>query len=263
LKRWRNAAAVLSLLLVFGCGGSGDGGGDPEPPSVGSAPVTADISILFMGNSHSAYHDLPGMVVAMVRAAEAGKSVEAALAPGVLFLDERVHDPASLALLQGQRWSFVVLQAQKYSTSGRFTYSTAEAEELIRLARTAGAVPILFPEWPRVGIQETQRIYDLHVSIAGHEAACVAPIGQAWDLAFARNPGITLHDRDGNHSAASGAFLTALVLYATITGKSPLDVPMLAQFSVDPAMQEFLRGIADETVRMLPPRFWCPADPLP
>ena len=142
-----------------------------------------------------------------------------------MFLEERVHDAPSIDLLHSQNWSFVILQAQKYSTSGQFDYSTEEAKELIRMSRAQHAVPVMFPEWPRKDVDETQRIYDLHVSIAQAEPACVAPIGQAWDLALARDPTLTLHASDGNHSAPAGAFLAALVLYATITGLSPLDLP--------------------------------------
>ena len=118
-----------------------------------------------------------------------------------------------------------------------------------------------WPEWPRRDVPETQRIYDLHVSIAQRQPACVAPIGQAWDLALARHPASILHDADGNHSAPAGAFLAALILYATITGLSPLDVPHLPQFPVSADVQTALRGVADETVRMIPPRLWCPSDP--
>ena len=55
-------------------------------------------------------------------------------APGSMFLDQRVNDAATLGLLRSQNWSYVVLQAQQYSSSGQFTYSTAEAEELVALA---------------------------------------------------------------------------------------------------------------------------------
>ena len=123
---------------------------------------------------------------------------------------------ATLELLQGQRWTHVVLQAQKYSSSGQFQYSTTEALALIRLARAAGAQAILFPEWPRRGIDESARIYELHVSIAQREPACVAPIGQAFDLAALRQPALLLHNADGNHSAPAGAFLAALMLYGSM-----------------------------------------------
>jgi hypothetical protein len=51
-----------------------------------------------------------------------------------------------------------------------------------------------------------------------------------------------------------------LVLYATITGQSPLDLPPLPQYPVDVSLQEQLRGIAAETVQTVPPRMWCPLD---
>jgi hypothetical protein len=214
-----------------------------------------------MGNSHTSFNDLPTTVADMVRVGRPGKTVRSVEAPGFMFLEERLHDPATIALLRGQSWNFVILQAQKYSTSGQFNYSTTEAKELIRISREQNAVPVMFPEWPRHGVDETQRIFDLHVSIAHGEPACVAPIGQAWDLALSRDPTLPLHASDGNHAAPAGTFLTALVLYATITGRSPLDLPALPRYAVSAALQQTLRGVAAETVQTWPPRMWCPADP--
>jgi hypothetical protein len=253
---------IAVALLIAGCGGgSGDSdGGNPRPGT--PTGTDADISMLFMGNSHASVNNLQGMVAEMVRAARPGKSVGAVEAPGWMFLEERLHDAASVNLLRSQDWSFVILQAQKYSSSGQFEYSTAEAEEFIRIARQQQAVPIMFPEWPRFGIDETMRIYDLHVSIAQREVACVAPIGQAWDLSLARHPSLALHAPDGNHSNPNGAFLAALILFATITGLSPSVLPPLPQFPVDDNIQALLRGIADETVNAWPPRAWCPSDPF-
>lgn len=250
------AALVLLLAACGGGGGDGERGGATSGPP----PVSADISMLFMGNSHTSSNDLTRMVADMVRAGKPGMTVASVEAPGWMFLEERVHDTASMNLLRSQDWSFVILQAQKYSTSGQFEYSTEEAKELIRVSRQRHAVPVMFPEWPRRGIDETQRIYDLHVSIAQAEPACVAPIPQAFDLALARDPTLTLHAADGNHSAPAGAFLAALVLYATITGQSPLDLPAMNQYPVDAALQATLRGIAAETVQTVPPRMWCPGD---
>ncbi len=257
---FRMVCAALALMLAACGGGSDDpqgGGATSGPP-----PVTAEISLLFMGNSHTSFNDLTKMVADMVRAGKPGKTVSSVEAPGFLFLDERLHDEQSVALLRSQVWSYVILEAQKYSSSGQFEYSTAEAKELIRMSRTQHAVPVMFPEWPRKDIDETQRIYDLHVSIAQAEPACVAPIGQAWDLALSRDPTLTLHAADGNHSAPAGAFLAALVLYATITGQSPLGLPPMPQYPVEASLQGRLRGIAAETVQTVPPRMWCPGDAI-
>ena len=261
LHRPRLAFAIALLGALVACGGSGGGGGssgttDPPPAAA------ADVTLLFMGNSHTSNHNLPGMVAAMVRAARTGRTVSATEAPGWMFLEERSVDPASLDLLDRRRWSFVVLQAQKYSTSGQFFYPIDGAVTLAQRARASGAVPVMFPEWPLRGVPETQRIYDLHVSIARIAPACVAPIGQAWDLALARHPAMVLYDADGNHSAPAGAFLAALVIATTITGTAPDTLPVLPGFNVEADDQTRLRAIAAETVLAYPPRQYCPADPL-
>jgi hypothetical protein len=259
----RNVSAALALFIAA-CGGGGSddsqGGGATSGPPPAPPPVVADITLLFMGNSHTSANDLTTMVADMVSAGEPDQSVGWTVAPGSMFLDERLEDEPTMTLLQSQDWSFVILQAQKYSSSGQFEYSTEEAKELIRISRDQHAVPVLFPEWPREGIDETQRIYDLHVSIAQAEPACVAPIPQAFDLAMARDPTLTLWASDGNHSSPSGAFLAALVLYATITERSPLELPSMPQFPVDASVQDTLRGVAAETVETVPPRMWCPGD---
>jgi len=257
MKKGVLGSGMAAALLLAGCIGS-DSGSNPYANVEGS---NADVPMLFMGNSHASVNGLQGMVESMVVPSFPDETVEAIEAPGWMFLEDRAYDGASNALLRGQDWSYVILQAQKYSTTGCCTYSTEEAKALIRTAREQHALPILFPEWPRLGVDETFTIYDLHVSIAASEPACVAPIGQAWDLALERHPGLTLHDPDGNHSNPAGAFLAALILAATITGDSPLDVPVLAGFGVDAGAQAALRQVAADTVAAWPPRQHCPDDP--
>lgn len=230
----------LALVgLVAGCG----------PAAHPRAPADAPpLRILVMGNSHAALHDLPAMLAAMVEALGPGRAVEAVAAPGWLFLDERSHDPASLELLRAGGFAFVVLQAQRTSSSWRTTYSTAGAEALIRAVRATGGVPVLFPEWPRRGVDEARRIFAVHAAIARREPACVAPVGQAFDLARAVVPGVPLHADDGDHAARAGAFLAALVLAGAIAGRSPEGVPYLPQFAVGFDLQARLRHVAGRTL---------------
>ncbi|PWF54936.1 hypothetical protein [Massilia glaciei] len=212
------------------------------------------------GNSHTAANGLPAMLEAMLKAARPGKSVAVVNAPGFLFLDERERDAASLSLFQRQKWSAVVFQAQRYSSSGTVDYSIAEAVNWVALTRARQMVPVMFPEWPRRGIAETPRIFELHISIAALQPACVAPIPQAWDLALSRFSDIVLHASDGNHSSPAGAFLTASILFATMTGNSPLDLPTFPNFGVDDPTQQRLRAVADDQVKLLSPHLYCPND---
>ncbi len=182
------------------------------------------------------------------------------VAPNFGSLEDHFRNTTTRALFDAQSWSAVVLQAQQYSQSGQFDYSIAEAVQWSQMARTAKAVPVMFPEWARANIDETDRIFDLHVRIAKQAPACVAPIPQAFDLARLRIASPALLDADGNHSAPNGAFLAALVLYATLTGNAPLALPELASFGIDGATQAKLRAVADEQVKLLSPRLYCPND---
>lgn len=137
------AAAMLACGLLVACGG---GGGNEAPAD---ATAQADLPVLFMGNSHTSNHDVAGSVTALVRAVRPGKTVLAVRAPASQFLEDHAQDSTTLSPLRLRRWSAVVMQAQKYSSSGQFEYPTAPAENLALEARQRGAVPVLFPEWPR------------------------------------------------------------------------------------------------------------------
>jgi len=258
-RSWRGGiVAGLALTLVAACGGGGGGGSSPPATFTG----LADINLLFMGNSHTLNNDVPGMVGEMVRAARPGRTVANVTAPGSLFLGERATDQPTLQLMRSRQWDFIVLQAQEYSTSGQFTYPTDGAETLVRMTNDLHAVPILFPEWPRYGIDESQRIYALHFSIAQKQPACVAPIPQAFDLAKVRTPDIGLHSPDGNHSSPAGAFLASLVIANTITLVPPDRLAYLPSIPVNAATQERLRMVAAESLGANPSRLTCPAAPL-
>lgn len=202
-----------------------------------------------MGNSHSAANGLPALVSLMIRQGQGLPAVGWQLAPGYRFLSDRLNDGESLPLLIGNDWTHVVLQAQKYSTSGLYYYPTDAAEEFIRRARAQGAQPILFPEWPRRGnTEEGPRVHRLHLEIASREAACVAPIGLAWEASLASRPALVLHDPDGNHSNLNGAVLTAYVLYEVITGQAAEQLPDMPALGVSPDIQRHLKTIASSVV---------------
>ena len=89
-----------------------------------------------------------------------------AVAPGLLHLNERATHEATLALLESRHWDVVVLQAQNYSLSGTTNYPNDGSVSLVRSVRERGGLPILFAEWPRRGIDETQIILDTYRAIA-------------------------------------------------------------------------------------------------
>jgi len=201
-----------------------------------------DYEILLIGNSHSSRNNLPGLLAALIEAGLPSKSVHVRTAPNWGFLADHLQDRSTRRLFASQSWTHVILQGQKYSTSGRYSYPTDAAEEWIRRVKIQGAVPIMFPEWPRRGnTEEGQRIHELHLQIVAREPACVAPVGLAWEKVLQQYSSLEMYASDGNHSNPTGALLTAYVLYEVITGEPARELPSVQSVEVNPETQTILR----------------------
>ncbi len=237
---------VLIMASGFSMGMENETEPTQEPGLAGGADNSANsYALLFMGNSHSSANGLPGLVKTLIETGVPGSEVVSMLAPGSGFLSDRLDDGVTQLSLISRDWTHVVLQAQKYSTSGLYFYPTDAAEEWIRRSKSQHALPILFPEWPRLGnTEEGPRVHQLHLDIAAREAACVAPVGLTWEESLARNGNLRLHAADGNHSNLRGALLTAYVFYQLITGRSAADLPHVQSIGVAAGIQQQLREVA-------------------
>lgn len=245
------------LLLLMGLSllmSSCTGASSAIAANSASDTLPADYDVLLIGNSHSSNYGLPELIVTLLETGLPGKTATASDLPHWNFLAERLADGSSVNVLQSKPWTHVILQAQKYSSSGRYTYPTDAALEWIRLVRKQNAVPIMFPEWARRNNdEEGPRIHELHQQITAIEPACVAPVGLAWEQAKISSPKLRLHAADGNHSNLKGALLTAFVLYETVSGQLASDLPYVQSIKVNADIQAELREIASHTLRDYPP----------
>lgn len=233
------AAYVVATLLM-------------APVAADPAGELRDYDVLLIGNSHSSRGGLPDMLEALLEASSANATADVKALGHWAFLAERLDDNTTRKALDSRTWTHVVLQAQKYSTTGRYFYPTDAAEEWIHRIRDRGAEPILFPEWARrEHPEEFSRIHRLHVGIASRAFACVAPVGFAWEVMRETHPDIMLHDHDGNHANRRGALLTAYVLYHSITGESPIGLPYLKIRGVPEETQAVLRAAAGKATGTL------------
>ncbi|MCW8866295.1 MAG: hypothetical protein OQK09_08345 [Colwellia sp.] len=205
--------------------------------------VVDHYQILLMGNSH--VRGIGTLISSFIKTRFPEKSVTSSNAPGIAYLSERVNDKASIDMLINTPWTHVILQAQKYSSSGDYNYPTDAAVTLINLAKNQNSTPILFPEHPRENNTiEGSTVYLLHKGITTAEPACVAPVGLAWDRAIELHPELSLHHPDGNHANSTGRFLTALVFYQIITGEPADTLPYIPEVDVNELTQDKLGQIA-------------------
>lgn len=232
------------IVLVVNLSACGLGGASSFMLGLSEKPI-ADYELLFIGNSHSSANKLPELVAMLIEAGVQGKTANAERVPGWKFLVERLNDGVTQETLEARAWTHVFLQAQKYSSTGMYSYPTDAAEEWIRRIKSRNAQAILFPEWPRRGnTEEGQRVYELHVAIASREVSCIAPVGPVWDATILKYPEIALHASDGNHSNLNGALLTAYVFYQVITGKNALDLAYIPEINVREDIQQKLKTVA-------------------
>jgi hypothetical protein len=149
-----------------------------------------------------------------------------------------------------------------------------DAERFKRVIDAAHARTVLYETWPR---HPSSRLYRKHPTVhsfgqmaerldrayaeLAHDTdAALAKVGGAFERALASDPELTLWGPDGSHPTLSGSFLTACVLYATITGEDPR-LASYAPPGISPERALRIKAIAAETALGKEPAA-PPADPL-
>ncbi|GAA1927348.1 hypothetical protein GCM10009815_22300 [Nocardioides marmoribigeumensis] len=244
---------LVGAVVLAAC--SGPPAAPDRPSPVPDPAADGVVRLLFLGNSHTAHHDVPGTVAALLRAARPGVRVVAVREPTIQHLQERATHRPTLALLASRPWDYVVLQAQDYSLSGRTRYPTDGAESLARRARRQGAHVVLFAEWARRDVDETRLILDTYGHIAAAGPACLPPVPEAFDRAAPLH--LELLAPDGNHSSPAGALLASAVLAGALLHQPLADLPAV-RTGVPARVQHRLRTVADAALAALPADRRCP-----
>ena len=181
-----------------------------------------DLAVLFIGNSHS--RPMPGELQSIFSKLQPTKTVVLRSCNGP-FLSWHAKSKKTIALIKSKEWDFVILQGQKYSTSGIYHYPYDGCFKLSRIVNeSTSAKIIMFPEWSRrEAPDEYRRIDKIHHEIAKETGAIVAPIGLAWKTAIGEFPHTKFHAADGNHASKEGNYLSACVFYGLFTMRAPVD----------------------------------------
>lgn len=173
------------------------------------------LSLLFVGNSHTYYNDMPLMV--QRRAEEAGCSCRVTMiAHGGWFLSQHAEEPdVRFNILYGKH-DYVILQEHAHPFGPEEDFREA-AVKLNALIRQAGSKPTLYETWARKDEPEEQeKMNTIHRRVAKEIDALLAPVGENWWGYMKSWPDLEMYDGDGAHASRAGSDFAAKMIWEEI-----------------------------------------------
>jgi len=198
-----------------------------DPP-----PRRVPFEILFIGNSHTYMHDVPGLVAELAKAAGKTTVRVTRVLKGGYELERHWNEGAAQERITSHWFDFVVLQERRVKPCIDPQGYIDSMKRFGGLARQETAIPIAYLLWEgenTTGCPVAKLASSCERAIAeiqkGDGLAEIAPVGPAWRAALAKQAELQLISDDGNHSAPAGAYLAACVFHALIHRESPQGLP--------------------------------------
>ena len=116
------------------------------------------------------------------------------------------------------------------------------------IVRAKGARPVFFMSWAYADKPEmTAQLAEAYTVAGNANNALVIPAGLAFAKAVSKQPELNLYAIDKRHPSAAGTYLASCVVFAALTGRSPVGDTYLA--NIDAQTAAFLQNVAWETVQ--------------
>ena len=202
------------------------------------------MNILFVGNSHTFFNDMP-RTFARLWEAGTGEAIRPPMLlchPGMGF-DYHLREYFELRynLLYGG-FDYVVFQQKAHPFAGEEADFEA-GKKLALLAKKAGVTPVFALTWAEADAPEHQAAMDsFHRRLCQETGALLSPVGTAWQLALGTASRLALCEaqrpqlywQDGQHASVYGDYLVACTHYRLLSGRSALGLPSLGCDFSDP-----------------------------
>ncbi|GAB3340880.1 SGNH/GDSL hydrolase family protein [Marilutibacter aestuarii] len=214
-------------------------------PSPG-APPARPLRILFVGNSHVATHDVPGLVATLAGRQGVVLDIDRLATPGYSLTDHLAGPRLEAAL--ARPWDWVVLQQGPSARPASRAELIASTRAIAARLRGRPVRIALMSTWP----DQRHRRDTLAAEASYREAAraigaCVLPVATAWRHALASDDPPRLYQGDRLHATAPGAVLAALAIVPAFTGGEGVERSIDAAASGDEA--RVLQGLAAAAAR--------------
>jgi PKD repeat protein len=197
--------------------------------------------VLFLGNSYTAFNNLPSMVSNMATSTGNTLVYDSNTPGGYRFLNH-VTNATTLNKINSNDWDYVVLQAQSQETSLDQTEMETDvyphATTLCNAIRANNecSEPMFYMTWGREngdagncgtypwvctyeGMDDAIRT--TYTFMANENLAEVSPVGAVWRFLRENHPEIDLYSGDGSHPSLTGSYVAAAVFYTMIYKLDP------------------------------------------
>lgn len=171
--------------------------------------------ILFIGNSHTYFNNMP-KIVAVLAKAQGIECEVTMLAHGGWFLEQHAAEPdVKFNILYGN-YDYVVLQEHSHPFGPEETYFKA-VRKLNAWIQEAGSTPVIYLTWAKKEEEcEQERMTDAHRKIADEIGAILAPVGNRWWMYQKIHPDVEMYYEDGAHASIEGSKFAAKVIWKAI-----------------------------------------------
>ncbi len=178
-----------------------------------------NIKILFIGNSHTFYNDLPLITKRIF--ASAGINAEVVmLTQGGKCLDYHYSQQGTRFNILYGDYDYIVLQgkATNFNPETYTEYGKKIYDEFI--SKTHSKI-ILYSVWANQGKKHEQAMLtNTPRELVKYTGGSLAPAGEVWQSILNSRPAPRLYSDDGNHATPLGSYLAAVTVFYAVTGRS-------------------------------------------
>ena len=157
--------------------------------------------VLFIGNSHTYFNDLPELV--RQQCARKGQPVEVCML---------THEPQTRFNILYGGWDTVILQHRAHPM-GDVALLEKALDDILVWVREAGSRAMLFQTWTRQGEEDAQKdMSRVYRQLGEKHNIPVIPVGDRWQAYRREHPDAAFYRSDGSHAAPAGSQLAAQVI---------------------------------------------------
>lgn len=237
-------------------------------PSLKSAFAQDSLNVLFLGNSYTAYNNLPQLVQNVSTSAGKYLYIDSNMGGGMTISDH-VNSAVSLSKINQGIWDYIVIQEQSQIPSIDFYRyndmypALGDLKALVQASNPCTRL-ITYMTWGRRfgGMQcDPQNIHcspaflnfnhmqdsltSAYTEISDMLNLQCAPVGVTWQNIL-NDTSLVLHDPDNSHPNLDGSYVAALTIFSSIWKQPASGIAFNA--GISPSRASYYQGVSDNTV---------------